>query len=229
MVVPRKKPRRMREIGRGGEARVYRRHGAVPHRKVVRITQFNSSNIDKHPNVIFYATKIAELVHPQNFIYLSGIRAPRNGKVINETSIKGTEFYSKEVKTRKAHKKLQTDLRKAKDKNWIEQEIIAERYLKKVDPKRIAEKKADQLRKEGFELDSYAINIDMIKRKPFFFEVTAKDPRKIWNYVKNRRIDKNFTAEKKARALRLASRLIQVFDAVSLGEQKRRISIKKAA
>lgn len=205
-------------IAKGGEAEVYKRYKASPHRKMLRKTTWSSSNVNKHPKVIFYTTKIAQLLHPESFVNFSTVRLPRNKKV-QKLDFKETEFYSREVKTSATHRRMQQELMKARPDYWVDFENTAFRQGKKIDPEGLAKKRADQLKIEGFEVDAHLGNVDIIKGKPFLFEVTAKDPKKIREYVIRKRIKGNFTAAKKARALRLANRLIEIFDSLSIQYQ----------
>ncbi len=228
MVVPKKRTSR-KLITRKGNAKVYRIFNVSKHQNILKKTQTYSILKSEQPKILFYATSLASLISPGSFVDYSIMRVPKKWKPKKIDGIeiypKGIQLYSKQVNSSNLHKKYMEIMNKHPKERTIQEKKIIEKYHKERDIREYKEETANKTQKMilekikyfekmGFVFDKNPDNFDMIKGKPFFFEVSTDNPEKLERFIKQKKCNKTFTKQKKARALRLVRRLKQVWNSI---------------
>ncbi len=190
--------------------------------RILRKTHVPMKMKIEHPKIQFYANKIGELIFPGSFVNFSIVRVPK--KWVPQKTSKGTtypsgiEFYSEEVNVSRFHKKYMDAISKPWKKRTEEQDRLIDSYLEKRDIESSnnssASKRFSQLKKAGFFVNDHPGNIDLIKGKPLFFEVSIENPFKLKEFILRTKPRKGFSAQKKERALRIADRLIELWEEI---------------
>lgn len=233
MVIPRKGLTKTL-ITKKGPSRVYRVPKESPYRRIYKKTTVPLISKEENPKIVFYATKIAGLLSPRSFVQMSSVRAPRNWKPKKRGPLilfpKGIEYYSAEVHTSEFHRNYMKAVNKKPDERTPAENKLITDYQRERDVtnknrrlSKVAERMSKimkEFERIGFCFDKNPDNLDLVNavKRPFFFEVSVRNPKRLKRYLNRKKIDGNYTREKKARALKLVDRLISIWEKMEKGK-----------